>query len=62
MPRGSADQSPGKGVFVAQLDVVKVQETQKKLLLEQLEDIKNYADSIGISKDELAEMLKGLYR
>ncbi len=51
----------GKGVFVAELDCESIQETQKKLLLEQLCDIKNYADSIGISKDELAEMIKGLY-
>lgn len=52
----------GKGVFVAELDCESIQETQKKLLMEQLEDIKNYGDRIGIGQDELVEMLKELYR
>lgn len=52
---------PGKGVFVADLDIKMVQETHRTLLMEQLTDIKNYADSIGIGKEELTELLNRLY-
>lgn len=52
---------PGKGVFVADLDLKMVQETHRTLLIEQLTDIKNYADSIGIGKEELTELLNRLY-
>lgn len=52
---------PGKGVFVAELDIKDVQNAHKDLILEQLQDIKHYADSIGMGQEELTALLKSLY-
>lgn len=52
----------GIGVFVAQLDYKKIQEKHRELLIEQLADVKNYADSIGVGEEELTKLLKLVYK
>ncbi len=52
----------GIGVFVAQLDCKKIQEAHRELLIEQLADVKNYADSIGVGKQELTKLLELVYK
>lgn len=52
----------GIGVFVAQLDCKRIQETHRGLLIEQLTDVRNYADSIGVGKEELTKLLELVYK
>lgn len=49
---------PGVGIFTAEFDARKIRNIYRGLLTEQLTDIKRYAESIGVSKDELVELLK----
>jgi GntR family transcriptional regulator len=50
----------GIGVFVAQIDREMVQNTHIKMLKEQLTDLKDYAESIGVEKEELINLLKSI--
>jgi GntR family transcriptional regulator len=53
---------PGKGVFVGSLDFVQIKKINIELVKEQLRDIKEYADSVGINKDDIDEILNSLYK
>jgi len=52
---------PGKGVFVAKLDYDCVRKKHIELLREQLSDIKTYADSVDIRKDEIYKIFDELW-
>lgn len=48
----------GVGIFAAEFDAQKLKGIYRGLLTEQLMDIKRYAQSIGVGKSELIELLK----
>lgn len=53
---------PGKGIFVAKLDYDSVREKHLELIRDQISDIKTYADSVGVSREEIDKILDELYR
>ncbi|NLL04677.1 MAG: GntR family transcriptional regulator [Clostridiaceae bacterium] len=52
---------PGKGVFVARLDHDCIRRKHLELIKEQLSDIKSYADSVNIGKEDIDRILSELY-
>ncbi|NLD48902.1 MAG: GntR family transcriptional regulator, partial [Clostridiaceae bacterium] len=53
---------PGKGIFVAKLDYDSVRKKHLELIRDQISDIKTYADSVGVSREEIDKILDELYR
>lgn len=51
----------GRGCFVAEIDNDKVKEIHLKMLKERLSEIKDFADTVGISRLEMIEVFNEIY-
>lgn len=51
----------GIGVFVAEVNKEQAKKVYINLIKEQLQDIKDYAEGVNISKEEIEKILKEIY-
>lgn len=52
----------GRGCFVAQIDAESIKQAHKDTIARRLQELKDYATTAGISKDELVRVLNQVYK